>query len=198
MMLPLLTTVDEVLFPGMPFRVRDAEVRCEMYPDMLGAVALGRGGFIGNATSPAIFATGCSARVLPPNENPCQAGVVLQGLQEITIRKITRSGGAASALVTPCEVGGALGLQLAFRLRRSLRRLAPNHDCLGFLLNNPAVPDRFLLNAGCYVPSWLAGEKQWFLAASTLNERAERLCTCIDIVSAPARLSSPAIPQRLR
>jgi Lon protease-like protein len=173
-MLPL-----HIFEPRYRRMVRDAETQS---PPLIGMTLL-RGNWQEQYEgTPDIFPVGCVGEMVRVNPLPDgRFNILLQGVREFQVleESITKSYREAKV-----EWRASMRASLAdgdrSQLRRLLERYLRNNEKVQQFLTDQSIEDEFLVNFFAFHLDFMPIEKQGLLEASTLAERAERLCDMLD------------------
>jgi Lon protease-like protein len=203
--IPIFPLPNVVLFPGVPLPLHIFEPR---YRDMVRDAAATEERLIGMVLlrgdwrrdyygSPQIFATGCAGRMLNIEQlADGRYNILLHGLREFVVEEELSDLTYRRARVrwrglTDAVVGEECRARLDGLLRRYVRSRGP--DAAKKVLDDGDVADDLRLNFFCYALELSSVEKQALLEASSVRERAERLCDVLEFAIGANSAQSPEI-----
>jgi len=173
-MLPL-----HIFEPRYRHMVRDAQ---DQTPALIGMTLL-RGKWQEQYEgAPDIFPIGCVGEMVRVNPLPDgRFNILLQGMREFSVieENITKSYREAKVEWRP-SVHESLADGGRVALRRLLERYLRNNEKVQQFLTDQSLEDEFLVNFFAFHLDFMPIEKQGLLEATTLAERAERLCDMLD------------------
>jgi uncharacterized protein len=185
--IPLFPLPNAVLFPGVPLPLHIFEPR---YREMVRDVTQGEDNIIGMVLlrgdwrrryyeAPEVFPVGCAGRIVSVEALPDgRFNVLLQGLSEFRVLREHRERSYRRASVEWLQCSAGLPQGERERLRELVYRYLGDGEprLAQKLLEDASIADDLLVNFLCYALKLSPIEKQALIEATSLAERAQRLC----------------------